>query len=249
MPKYKRFVVVADNHGDMQDDESVAALWSFMEDFKPHIRVHLGDNWDFRNLRKGASDDEKAHSLEDDWVMGNDFVRKFFNSGRENYFLNGNHCSRASYMVNSCIGMNRDYARDAVKRMESMFKKSRATVLPYDSALGVLTLGKLSMVHGYHAGVGAARAHAAVYGNCLFGHVHTIESSPVSSLAPAEARSIGCLCKRDMDYINAKTGKLRWANGWAYGLLFADGSYHLEQVRKINGKFYAAKNIEEIIVR
>ena len=42
----RRFVVVCDNHGDMQDDPSVAALWQFMDDWQPEIRVHAGDNWD-----------------------------------------------------------------------------------------------------------------------------------------------------------------------------------------------------------
>jgi hypothetical protein len=43
-----------------------------------------------------------------------------------------------------------------------------------------------------------------------------------------------------MDYINAKTAKLRWANGWAFGLLYPDGTYTLMQARKINGHFDCA---------
>jgi hypothetical protein len=117
-------------------------------------------------------------------------------------------------------------------------------MLPYDSDLGVLDLGKLSVLHGFHAGVGACRTHAAIYGNAIFGHVHTIETASVASREPAEARSIGCLCKRDMDYVNKKTGKLRWAQGWAYGLLFPDGTYQLFQTRNINGQFYAATEIK-----
>jgi hypothetical protein len=45
-----------------------------------------------------------------------------------------------------------------------------------------------------------------------------------------------------MDYINAKTGKLRWGQGWAYGLLFEDGTYHLNQARKVHGVFHAASS-------
>jgi predicted phosphodiesterase len=64
--KSKRFVVVADSHGDMLDPEVAKALFAFLEDWKPEIRVHAGDAWDFRNLRRGAHDDEKAASLVDD---------------------------------------------------------------------------------------------------------------------------------------------------------------------------------------
>jgi hypothetical protein len=47
-----------------------------------------------------------------------------------------------------------------------------------------------------------------------------------------------------MDYVNKKTGKLKWAQGWAYGLLFADGTYQLFQTRNINNQFYAATEIK-----
>jgi len=562
--KSKKFVICGDNHGDMADEKSVSALVAFIADFKPEIRVHLGDNWDFRNLRKGASDDEKAASLADDWETGSDFMRAFFDGGKENAYLRGNHsfsdqtelltkrgfvrvsdvtendevaefdpssraifyskplgvvshhedyiyriegrysrqdvssghdvilwgnkfkaaqligqtinesavstsgyavatigtidddwlrlltwvimdgcivnlkkydpnttkarvqfhlsldkkitrlralldrlgmkytfakskktginkmqpyfiriygdaareivsrlsgvkkipsswaslphdslsifleelietdggkrykhiawtsierdnvnvvqewcarngvdcawtlaertsgfangkplyrikicygstmhwdsklsitreaygrnvycvtmplgtvvsrcngkiaftgnCERMWHFAHSATGVLRDFANDGIKRIEGVVRASRAKMLPYDSALGIYTLGKLSVIHGYHHGVGACRQHAAIYRNAVFGHVHTIESSPVASLEPAEARSIGCLCKRDMDYINAKTGKLRWGQGWAYGLLFEDGTYHLNQARKVHGVFHAASS-------
>ena len=240
----QRFIVVSDNHGDMADAATVDALWSFIADWKPEIRIHAGDCFDFRNLRKGASDEEKAASLAEDWEAGSDFLRRFFDGGKSKHFLRGNHDERIYDFQNSATGMMRDYARDGIKRLEAIVKKSGAKMLPYDSDLGVLDLGKLSVIHGYHAGIGACRMHANIYRNCIFGHVHTIESAPVSAREPAEARSIGCLCKRDMDYINKKTGKLRWAQGWAYGLLFSDGTYQLFQTRKISGQFYAASEIK-----
>ncbi len=240
----ERFVVVSDNHGDMADAASVSGLWDFMADWKPTIRVHAGDNWDFRNLRKGASDEEKAASLGDDWNEGSEFLTKFFKNGRRNYFLRGNHDERIYDFANNATGLVRDYAQDGIKRIEALVKRCNATMLPYDSAHGVLDLGKLRVLHGYHAGVGACRSHAAIYGNCLFGHVHTIESAPVAALEPAEARSIGCLCKRDMDYINRKTGKLRWAQGWAFGLCYPNGEYALFQARNINGRFACASEVK-----
>ena len=235
----RRFVVVSDNHGDMVDETAGKALESFLSDFDPEVRVHAGDNWDFRNLRRGATDDEKAASLVDDWEAGTDFLTKFFAGGKENWFLRGNHDERLWMFAGSATGLLRDYAHDGIKRVEALMRKSKARMLPYDSALGVLDLGKLRVLHGYHAGASACRAHANVYGNCLFGHVHSIESAAVASFQPAEARSIGCLCKRDMDYVAAKTGKLRWGHGWAAGILHADGSYTLTQIRRINDTFTA----------
>lgn len=242
--KHKRFIVCGDTHGDQQDDRSVRALFDFVADFKPEIRVQLGDAYDFRNLRKGASDDEKAASLADDWEAGTSFLRRFFDGGKENVFLRGNHDERMWNFAHSATGVMRDFANDGIKRIEGIVRSCKARMLPYDSALGIYSLGRLTVIHGYHAGIGACRAHAGVYRNCIHGHTHTIEASPVASLDPAEARSIGCLCKRDMDYINAKTGKLRWGQGWAYGLLFEDGTYHLNQARNIGGTFHAASDFK-----
>jgi predicted phosphodiesterase len=239
VPSSKRFVVVADSHGDMLDPKVASALFAFLKDWKPEIRVHAGDAWDFRNLRKGASDDEKAASLVDDWEAGTEFLTKFYEGGKENHFLRGNHDERLWHFANSATGLLRDYAHDGIKRVEALMRKTRTRMLPYDSALGVLKLGELRVVHGYHTGAGATRSHANVYGNVIFGHVHTIESSAIPSLEPCEARSIGCLCIRDMDYCNAKTAKLRWGQGWASGILHEDGTYTLNQVRRIQGAFHA----------
>lgn len=242
--KSERFVVVPDTHGDMIDPESEAALFDFIADFRPSIRVHSGDAFDLRNLRRGACEDEQASSLVDDWEAGSSFLTRFFEGGKRNHFLRGNHDERLWYLQRSANGLLRDYAGDCIKRVEGLMRKTKAQMLPYDAALGVLNLGNLRVIHGYHHGAGACRTHAAIYRNCIFGHVHTIESAPVASLEPAEARSIGCMCRRDMDYVNAKTGKLRWGNGWSYGVLFEDGTYQLFQARKINGSFYAATEIK-----
>jgi hypothetical protein len=130
--------------------------------------------------------------------------------------------------------------------MENILKRARATMLPYDSREGILKLGHLTVLHGYHAGIGACRHHANIYGNSIFGHVHTCESSPVASLEPAEARSIGCLCRTNMEYCNRSTGKLRWANGFVYGLLFDSGKYQIHQARKLDDRFYVATEIKEL---
>lgn len=241
-----KFVCAGDNHGDMQDPTTVGALFSFIESWKPEIRVHVGDNWDFRNLRRGASEDEKGASMKEDWEQGTEFLTRFMRGGKIKVFLRGNHDERMWDLTKCCTGLSRDYAVMGVERIEKLMRKLHIEMLPYDSALGIFKLGHLNVLHGYHAGIGACRQHAAVYGNSLFGHVHTIESSPVSSLEPAEARSIGCCCIRDMDYLNKKTGKLRHAQGWAYGLLFDDGHYQLFQTRKLNDKFYAATEIREL---
>lgn len=244
--KPERFLVMADPHGDRHDPETIRAILAFKKEFCPTLLVHLGDNWDFRNLRKGASDDEKAESLEDDWEQGREILREFFNGGKKNVFLRGNHDERLWDFCRSATGLLRDYAHDGTRRIEQIVRQAKAVMLPYDSALGIYQIGRLAALHGFHTGKNACREHAACYRNCIFGHVHTIESSPVAALEPAEARSIGCACIRDMDYANKRTGKLRWGQGFAYGHVWPDGSYQLFQARKINGSFHVATDLKEL---
>lgn len=243
----RRFVVVADNHGDQQDDETAAALFEFLGDFKPEIRIHAGDAFDFRNLRKGASDDEKAHSLEDDWRAGNEFLHRYFDGGTDNYFLRGNHDERLWHFADSATGILRDYANDGIRRFTALIGELRAKMLPYDSRRGVLRVGSLKVVHGYAAGIGAARRHAIIYRNCLFGHTHNCDVAGVETDdGVAEARGIGACCTIDMTYNQHMPAKLRHQNAWCYGLLFEDGTYQLHQTKKIHGRFYIADNFREI---
>jgi hypothetical protein len=126
-----------------------------------------------------------------------------------------------------------------VADVESVAKRAGAKLWPYDARSGVLELGKLSVIHGFHTGASACATHSRIYGNVVFGHVHSVESFQTPGLKQREARAIGCLCKLNMDYANRKTGKLRWAHGFAYGLLFANGEYQLEQARYIGKTLWA----------
>lgn len=156
------------------------------------------------------------------------------------------NCERLWIQEQSLSGLAREYAQAGIKRIGTLLRKAKVRkMLPYDSRLGVLKLGNLKMVHGYAAGVGAAAKMARAYGNVIFGHVHTIEVAAVDSDdGPKEARCIGACCQLDMPYNAHKLGKLRHANGFAYGYLFDNGDYQLFQTRKIDGHFYAATDIK-----
>ncbi len=246
MSKPKRFVVVADSHGDMIDPVTEQAVHEFIADFKPSVRIHLGDSLDLRSLRRGASDEEKAQSLENDWDHATEFLRKYYSGGKENFMLLGNHDARLWNVADSTSGVVRDYAQEGIKRFAFLMKQCRVTkTLPYDARLGVLRLGHLKFIHGYAAGIGAGTKHARAFGSCCYGHTHTIEVTAVDSDdGPKEARAIGALCQTDMGYNAHHLGKLRHSNGFAYGFMFDSGDYQIFQARKIDGKFYAATDVK-----
>jgi hypothetical protein len=182
--------------------------------------------------------------MAEDYEDGVIFANRFFKGGKENHLMMGNHDVRAFDLSQSCDGVKGDLGQRMVLDIEALARKNKAKLWPYDSRLGVLEIGKLKVVHGYHTGMSACATHSRIYGNVIFGHVHSIESFQTPGLQQQEARAIGCLCKLDMDYVNRKTGKLRWAHGWAAGYLFEDGTYTLWQIRGINGKFYAPTGLQ-----
>ena len=76
-----KFVAAGDIHGDEQDSGTVKALLSFCADYRPDLVVNIGDNCDFRAIRRGADDTDQASSLQKDWDEGEDFIRAFFKFG------------------------------------------------------------------------------------------------------------------------------------------------------------------------
>ena len=90
MSKYKKFLVAADNHGSLVCQDAKKVLLSFAETWKPDYRVHLGDLWDFSPLRRGASQEEKADGISDDFIQGLEFLDDF----KPNFLTLGNHDDR-----------------------------------------------------------------------------------------------------------------------------------------------------------
>lgn len=241
-------MLVADNHGDWVDPKTEEVIFAFLKDFRPEIRIHLGDVWEFACLRKGADEEERSVELEADWLAGKEFLRNYFWRGKQNVLLLGNHDDRLWELAKNthAAGESKAAAHGMLEDFEALRKKANIqTVLPYDSREGVYELGHLKCIHGYHAGENAGRQHARIYGNCVYGHTHTIESATAHSYdEPKESRGVGAACRLDRPFNKKQTNKLRHSNGFAYGFLFDDGRYQLFQSRKIGDEFYAATNIK-----
>lgn len=239
----KKFVIASDIHGSEMSVDACRSLYDFVKDFKPEVRVIAGDLWDFAAIRKGASDEERRISMANDFEMGCVFADKFFDGGVENHLMLGNHDVRVWDMLESNDATKVDLAERMISDIKNLATRNVASLIPYDSREGVLSIGNLKVVHGYHTGASACAAHSRIYGNVVFGHIHSIESFQTPGLSQQEARSIGCLCNLNPHYANRKTGKLRWANGWAYGWVFSDGTYQIHQARSIDGRFHASVEI------
>lgn len=238
--KPRKFVIAPDVHGGIQDPRACRAILDFTKDFKPDVRVINGDLWDFAAIRKGASEDERAISMKDDFDAGATFANTFFKGAGEKHLMLGNHDIRVWDLMHATDAVRRRLGEKMVDDVKGVARLNGAKLWDYDARTGVLDLGHLRVVHGYHTGASACAHHSRIYGNVVFGHIHSIESYQTPGLKQQEARSIGCLCSLNPDYANRKTGKLKWAHGWAYGWLFNDGTYQINQARNVEGSFHAS---------
>lgn len=230
-----KFIAVFDNHGDVCDTNAVSKMFDFKENYwKPKIVIHGGDNFDFRPLRKKASEEERRDSMIEDFDAGMNFLKRL----KPTYFLRGNHDQRLWDLSQEDRGVISDFAFKGTQEIESELDKMKCHMLPYDKRKGVLRLGHLKIIHGYLCGVTAARRTAQIYGSVCMGHGHAIQQASIEGLEQRTGIMGGCLCRLDLDYTRASTGSLAWEHGFLYGLLNEKtGHYVVYQARKIDHKW------------
>jgi predicted phosphodiesterase len=240
---WDKFVFMTDNHGDQQDPGVIKTATKFLDLWKPTVRIHGGDNWDLRPLRRGAGEEEKRESMTADFDAG----AKWLNTLKPTHFLRGNHDERLWDLAAENRGPLSDHAKALITRAEKIFKDHKTRVLPYDKREGVLSIGKLRAIHGYAAGVTAARRQALAYGTVLAGHTHGIQSASIEGIDNRIAHIVGCMCLLNMPYSRATLASLVHRHGWRYGVIHRkSGVFFSWQAEQINGIWVFPTDIKEI---
>lgn len=214
--KYKRFVIAFDNHGDMIDPDARKQFFKFLKEYKPDIRIHGGDAFDLRALRSNVSKDESVGTMSDDIEMGIEFIKEFDPS----IWILGNHDHRIQKAIDgSHDGKVRDLCQFLWNQIVDQVSVDR--IIQYGKRY-YLKLGNYKVLHGYHAGVNAARQLALKYGNAIMGHVHTPDRHKSERVDQVIAYTSGCLCNLDMEYNLGHVNTMKQAHGWIYGEVCKD---------------------------
>lgn len=239
MSKLIKFVAVGDNHGDIIDADVAKEFFKFVKKFKPDQRIHLGDCFDLRALRRGVSGQEEDESLVDDVKAGMDFIERY----QPDTFLYGNHEDRLSQVIStSTNGMVKDYVIDLDNSIKNKLKSNGCKkIYEYHAHEGVHALGNIRFVHGYTCGTRAVEEHAIHYapvaGAVIMGHLHSIQQTNAKRHGGAVGFSGGCLCrKEDMGYSKNRLATSKWGSGWLYG--FVQGNdWKVWQAHKVGKQF------------
>lgn len=239
------YVIAQDIHGKHRDEAVCDALFTFMESYKPKIRIINGDLFDLTCLRTGASPTEKAESLQDDFDYGFDFMAKF----KPTHYNYGNHEHRLPKLLSHPVGEIQYCARKILDDIERECRSYKCEVRPYDTIKGILPLGKLNVLHAFgQGGDNCAKEHAISWGPCAIGHGHRIEHVIIASGAHRlECNMLGCICKTHLDYDSTRIKAMRQRNGWGYGFVsLSTGDYNLFQAQQMNGKWILPENFREL---
>lgn len=244
MSRAQRFVIVADTHGDHIDPEVRDSFFSAMKDFRPDVVIHAGDLFNFDYLRRGASLGDENASASADWEAGVSFFKELFSYGSQRFYLQGNHCARLEQTFHSTTKEAvRLHAAQGIRDIENMVRKHKVHMKPYDSRVGVLDLNGLRVLHGFACGVGAARKLAQVYGDCCYGHTHSLDTVTVEKWPePVTAMGTGCLMTLDPHYNKHMIGKLKHQQGWVQGIIVNGKAFPFAVKKQSDGKFYAAQD-------
>lgn len=217
------FIAFGDNHGEMEDAEVSAALCRHIKAGmmgRPFdYRIHLGDCFDCKAWRRGASKGERESSIRKDKRMGLDFLWRT----KPSVFLMGNHDDRILTWAEASVGPESDAAHDFWSDLKEMLRKVGCKkVLPYNRKEGKFRLGPFTFIHGFRSGKQAVREEARTYclpGGCLImGHLHRIHRENIEKDGGAVGISAGCVGDIDlMDYAKTTGAILTWGQGWVYG--------------------------------
>lgn len=234
------YVIVGDNHGDMIDPKARKAFLSFCDDFKPKLRVHLGDAIDLRAWRRGASSADQADSMQADYDAGIQFLRDM----QADVWLLGNHDHRLWITAKDGRGPMRDYANQIIDDIADITAEMGCRVIPWGVRQGVYELGKVHaggyrLVHGYKAGITATQMEARTWFRAIHAHTHTVGTFVAPTYDNSEAHGIGCICRLDHEYSLGNEASLRQEHGWGYGHVNdRTGAVHFNHARKIGNTWF-----------
>jgi len=215
---YKKFMVVADNHGNLICEKARKKALAFVKTWKPDYRIHLGDFIDLSPLRRGASIEEKADGIADDVRMGMEFLQEY----KPHYLTIGNHDDRLALHSTHCAdGMLRERCTEYWHMLEDEFKKLKIKTCPYHVSRYLrLPEGGPKFLHGFRATVSPARSTHENWGPSISGHVHKPDMYTARHIEGESSYTVGCLADIDqMTYADRTPAKLAWRNGFLYGLI------------------------------
>ncbi len=215
---------ITDTHGELIDEDYRGYILKWIKDNKPKRIFHLGDVFDFKSIRRGASAEERSHSLSCDIKSGLSFLRQLQEASPKSNLEAitwGNHDYRLFAMAESHQeGLEFDYARMLVKEIQNTVKKIKCKERDYDVERGWYEIAPGRLIgHGFASTIQPARTACQHWGSTITGHVHRFDSFVNDDMNRTESYVIGAGCQIAQDYNRTHRRRLSHQVGFGWGMV------------------------------
>lgn len=218
------------SHGSLADPDAIEAALRFKESYKPEIRIHLGDIFDFAAFRAGApGTKDEAERLLPDIEAGCNLIERY----EPTHVIIGNHDDRVfnlSTSHNAILAYAAGCARNEF--LEVCNKVKAHLVDSYDINDEPLRFGDTNFIHGFGmGGENALRDMAEHFGKSVCAHFHRAEIVGGRNYKHPICCCSGTLANVGMMiYAKTRRATARWSHGIPYGE-FSDTYCHIELTR------------------
>ena len=237
-----RVVVMGDNHGNHADPETLKAILAFCKEWRPHHRVHLGDNFDLAALRKGVKAGDKeasAAALKEDIEAGCRWVEQY----QPTHFLMGNHEHRIRDAMHNTDSITQlEALKDVDATMRRVLRRSGAKVVrEYTVEDGFIDIGPVTFTHGFFHGNDAILKMAHRFNSgpgraVVMGHLHRAEQHNLERRGGGAVWICGCACDLRLQYAERRPSTLRWQNSFMAFVIRGE-DYIGRQAHRFAGKW------------
>ena len=242
----RRAIVIPDQHfsiGTSHDEKAVKVVLEAIDFIKPDIFINLGDVGEWSSVsghrykrRKRPPLEHQLPEIDAEIAAVNKQIDRFDKAldkvkCNTRHILAGNHDEWLDAFVEENPYLPQYTFRNACKWDERgyIYKK-------YNE---ILTIGKLSFIHGAYTG-NHTKTHLDRYGtNIMYGHVHDVGRLSATRLLDGNVSAWAMGCLKDMSAENNKWLKGRLHN-WnhAFGIVnfYKNGDFQVEVIDIIDGK-------------
>jgi len=216
-------------------------ILNYCSDLSPDIIQYLGDNTsaescNWRKITKGIKRD--VESVKEDYdILKASVLDPFLKASKKSktIFHIGNH--EGWFYEKMKMDLT---CKDKLGVEDNIdLKKYKMTLVKEN---GIVNFGHLYFTHSTYLNDNHSKKTAQNYRKCLlYGHTHDIQSymmhSPIDAREKILAKSIGCLCSHNPEYLEGKPNK--WVNAFNVAYVREDGSFNEYDCIITGGKFTA----------
>jgi hypothetical protein len=242
-----KIVIQPDTHCPDHDERAVDVFCGFLEDYKPHGLINLGDFQEMEPVSRWPAKDPTPQRLVPQIKVGRAVMDRIgkaagpqcklkrFIVGNHEYWLERYFCDKIPEVYDGLEELGPDLSISGLLGLKERGYK----VVPFNE---ILAIGEAHFIHGYYTNKHHASKHLDVFGcNIYYGHLHDVQShSGVNVRGIHESMSLGCLRTFDAGFMLKKPHN--WAHAFGVFEFRADGSYTRYVPIIINGQMsYSGK--------